>query len=103
MVRKATFKPEELFAFWNYDQYPYVLGGTITEIDDSGLVQTKEYGQGTRFKPVKILPVTSGRALSVKLKHLGEEYKTAQKQLHEMMMKELAALMPEAVDRVRKP
>lgn len=51
---------EKLYAFWSYDQFPYVLGGTVTKMFDDGTVETKEYGQGSRFTPIKIVPLKAG-------------------------------------------
>ena len=57
------FIDRELFAFWQYDTYPYLLGGTITQMDDQGRIETVEYGHGNWFRPVKILPVKAGQEL----------------------------------------
>lgn len=51
---------EKLYAFWRYDQFPYVLGGTVTKMFDNGTVETKEYGRGSCFTPIKIVPLKAG-------------------------------------------
>jgi len=51
---------EKLYAFWSYDKFPYVLGGTVTKMHDDGTVETKEYGQGSCFTPIKIVPFKAG-------------------------------------------
>ena len=50
-----------LFAFWRYDQYPYVLGAPVTKMDDEGRVYVPDY-QGW-FTPIKILPLQKGKKL----------------------------------------
>lgn len=50
---------QELYAFWRYDQFPYVLGGTVTKIHDNGTVEIKEW-QGFCFTPIKIVPLKAG-------------------------------------------
>ena len=61
---------KNLFAFWKYDQFPYLLGGTVTKLTDEGWVETIEYGPGNRFLAVKILPVGAGKKLNEKLRRM---------------------------------
>ena len=63
-----------LFAFWSYGSYPYVLGGTVTRMREDGYVETKEYGPGAWFKPVKLLPLDAGKELNAKLRALDANY-----------------------------
>jgi hypothetical protein len=70
---------QELFAFWRYDTFPYVLGGTVTKMLPSGRVETVEYGPGHSFMPIKILPRADGAALWQKLENLRSEYIAADK------------------------
>ena len=53
---------QTLYAFWKYDQFPYVLGGTVTKMNGDGSVQIKEYGNSS-FNPVKILPLEDGKKM----------------------------------------
>lgn len=86
---------DTLFAFWRYDQYPYVLGGTVTEIEDNGAVWVKEYAR--YFKPIKIMPEASGKALLAELKALEQEYLGAQKKALAEAKRLLKEVMPEAL------
>lgn len=56
---------EKLFALWKYNGYDYetLLGGTVDKIREDGYISTKEYGPGNYFKPVKILPLETGKKL----------------------------------------
>ena len=56
-----------VFAFWRYDQYPYVLGGVIDRINDKGLVRVPSYGNGW-VTPIKMMSVKAGEALLDALK-----------------------------------
>lgn len=67
---------QELYAFWEYDLYPYLLGGTVTQITSTGAVKTKEFGNSL-FRPIIILPLESGIQLANKLKELDSEYRKA--------------------------
>lgn len=90
---------QDLFAFWPYDYFPYVLGGTVTKIHDNGRVEIKEYGSGYSFEPIKILPYKAGLALYQKVKLLKEEYEKTSRDLREKKEKELVCMMPEAIPR----
>lgn len=46
---------QRLFAIWKYKGYPGFLCGEITKFMPSGLVETKEYGIGNNFTPLKII------------------------------------------------
>lgn len=69
MAKKKTKDVQEvsgLFAFWRYDQYPYVLGAPITKMDDDGKVYAPNY-QGW-FTPIKLMPLKKGKELLDALK-----------------------------------
>lgn len=63
-------------AFWKYDQYPYVLSGTVAGVPPSNTnaVETVEYGKGWHFKPIIILPDDEGKVISDKLCELRAQY-----------------------------
>lgn len=74
---KPGYKDQVLYAFWDYDICPYILGGIITEFTDSGNIRAKGY-DGMIFKPIAILPGEAGsRALS-KIKILSAKLRTAE-------------------------
>lgn len=73
---------EGYYAFWNYDTCPYLLGGEITQMRDNGRVETKQYGKGHFFMPVKILPAEQGKKLLAELDRLRADYYVAQKAFH---------------------
>lgn len=63
-------------AFWRYDQYPYLLHGTVADVSgstavaayhDGWSVHVEEYGVGTRFLTSFILPPEPGRMLAQRL------------------------------------
>lgn len=64
-----------LFAFWEYDKFPYVLGSEVLDMRPDGRVEVKGYA-GFAFKPIKLLPLAAGRELCEKLGVLEEEYLT---------------------------
>ncbi len=88
----------KLYAFWNYDTYPYLLGGPIVKVRDNGYVTTENYGPGYSFWPVRILTLKAGQLHHAKLKKLEAEYKEAQKAFNlewkrkaELLAKEIGA------------
>ena len=86
---------DNFYAFWRHDHFPYLLGGTVTKMDERGRVQTDQYGVGSWFCPVKILPLRAGLALHAKLRAATEDYRLAQARLHVAAMAEIVALVPE--------
>ena len=91
---RRDLKSAKLYAFWRYDKYPYVVGGTITVMRENGWVECKEYGPGHCFKPLIVLPVEAGRALRKQLDSLDEGYREAQKKLHDEWMTKALAVHP---------
>lgn len=83
----------ELYAFWRYDLYPYVLGGEITKIKDDGRVETVGYGPGTTFKPFLILPLLPGRKLMMSIKELTREHDDAFQSFNKEWKLKLAKLI----------
>lgn len=63
-------KKQQLYAFWSYDQFPYILGGTVAKINDDSTVETKEYGPGYCFTPLKIVPLKAGMIIKQDLEKL---------------------------------
>ena len=68
---------KNLFAFWKYDTFPYVLGGEISDINEKGLVYVDSY-QGW-FKPILILPLDEGVRRNIKLNAIAKEYEEESK------------------------
>jgi len=62
---------DRLVAVWP-SEYSY-LGGEITKMYDDGKVETKNFGPGFRFTPVKILPYAAGMVFLTKAKQLDGE------------------------------
>ena len=63
-----------LFAFWAYDQYPWLLGGHVTRVRYDGNVETREFGTGHWFHPVILLPEAEGEKWKAKLDRLEREF-----------------------------
>jgi hypothetical protein len=70
------------YAFWTYDLFPHILGGTITKMRDDGSVETEEYGKGRYFKPMKVLPGHIGKELNEKIRALAKERDRALKEFN---------------------
>lgn len=57
------------FAFWQYDQPPYVLGTeTDGKRDTEGRVEIPSYGNGARVKPMKVMEAERGRMILTEIK-----------------------------------
>lgn len=60
---------QDLFAFWSYDLFPYVLGSPVIEILEGGLVRVEGFGRGT-FRPKVLLPRLEGERLYAQIQAL---------------------------------
>lgn len=59
------------FAFWEYDQPPYVVGTeTDGKRDKDGTVSVPSYGANARVKPLVMMDAVKGRETLNKLKQL---------------------------------
>ena len=95
-----------MFAFWRYDQFPYVLGGPVVGGPDStGLVQVKGYATerpdgtygGGWFMPLLLVSVESGEQINKQLEGIRERYRAAQARTTKTFEKELAGMVPPAL------
>jgi hypothetical protein len=73
-------KNQTLYAFWDYDQCPYMLGGEVVKFIEGGKVHAKGYGTMC-FKPIAILADDDGLKAINTLRDLRVRY---DKQLREL-------------------
>lgn len=69
-----------VYAFWQYDQYPYMLSGQITSYDDrydNVWVKVRGYGN-SRFTPLKLIAGDRGEAFHNLREKLCADYRQAQ-------------------------
>jgi hypothetical protein len=84
---------QPLFAFWRYTNFPYLLGGTVTKLNDNGSVETLEYGPGNCFQAVKMLPLDAGKKLLSQLRDMQRERGKALNDLYIKWDKKLCVLL----------
>jgi hypothetical protein len=84
-----------LFAFWSCAEFPYLLGGTVVRIGDSGNVETIEFGKGSWFTPVKILPLEAGKAAQAVLRKLQKEFASDMQQVSDEYQRRARKLYPD--------
>lgn len=65
----------KLYAFWKYDIFPEICGGEVIKVDEEGNVETKEYGTNCWFKPGKLISLTEGKKIRLKLDNLKTRYR----------------------------
>ncbi len=68
----------KLYAFWENDTPPYLIGGEVEKILEDGWITSKNF-VGYKFKPVKIVSFDVGLELKEKLNKAYNEYETARK------------------------
>lgn len=84
---------KKLYAFWKYDTFPYVLGGEIKDMDETGLVYIESYQ--ARFRPILILPLEEGQRIHDKIKRVEALYKYEMKELIKAKTDEIRKICPQ--------
>lgn len=77
------YQPEEQWAFWHYDLFPFTLGGLILSKHESSEGYYKIKGYDRYFRPFAIVPGEAGRSLKSNLDTIRSEYRAAEKALSE--------------------
>ena len=80
MPKTAIKNKQVLYAFWDYDLCPYILGGIVTEFTGEGHVRAKGY-DGMAFRPIAIIPDENGKRALARLQELRNEYAEKEKAL----------------------
>ena len=88
-----------LYAFWKYDEFPYVLGGTVLTFLEDGDVTVRGH-KGMAVTPVKIVPWAAGVELHAMLNGVKEEYRQAQQKILEDALRKLDKAAPWATGKV---
>lgn len=57
--------PQNLYAFWEHEDYPFVLGGEVSSFTPDGRAMIPSYQ--TSVNPVLILPLAEGKLLQGRL------------------------------------
>ncbi len=73
----------KLFAVWDYDQFPYILGDEVKELLQGGYISTKSYGAMT-FKYKKLYPLKEGKKKYAEILRISAVYAEQSKTLHDM-------------------
>ena len=98
---RAKLKMTDRWAFWEYDQYPYVLGGVIDEAATTRRNTNRRHGGrdvaviasygGSAFYPFAIVTGLAGARLQADLEEMHENYYVAQKALGKVYRDKLTA------------
>lgn len=70
---------QTIVAIWKYDLYPYFLCGEVNKFLPKGYVETKEYGEGYRMKPLKIIWGTFAHTFKYRMEKLQKDEREARK------------------------
>lgn len=82
-----------LMAFWEYDHFPYCLGGGIKQFTNTGNVTVVGY-DGMVFKPFMIVPYAAGLELQEKIKAVEQTRSADIRAVETKHNKALASLLP---------
>jgi hypothetical protein len=83
---------QELYAFWKYDLFPYVLGGEVNEIKDNMRVTIKGR-EGYIYSVFTILPREQGLLIQERLDKLEKSY-DEKKELLNKYLKLVSEILP---------
>ena len=83
-----------LVALWRYDRFPFVLGGHVTNRDESGSVVTREFGRGNYFKPFRLVPASAGEKSLEALAKIRGEHEAAQRAFNKEWSAKLRKAFP---------
>lgn len=87
-------RKQEFYAFWEYDQFPFVLSGrAVDRTDKRGYIQVEGY-DGLRFKPLRVIAGSRGRDLSEQLSQLRDDFRAEQRAVGQRFKKEALRLAP---------
>jgi len=64
----------DVFAFWKYDCFPYILGAKIKYLYSDGMIEPEGY-PGFKFYPIAFFPPSEGETILKLVKKLEKEYK----------------------------
>ena len=81
-----------IYAFWNYDQYPYVLGAEVEELKGEW-VKPKGYA-GFTFKHIHITDYESGVAIKDQLDYLKAKFERERLELSRNYRKQANKIAP---------
>lgn len=76
MPGKPNLEDQELFAFWGYDCFPWMLGARVVRFGKKGMVEPKGY-TGYMFRPRRVVLAEEGEPLWEKIQQLREEHAAA--------------------------
>ena len=83
---------QQLFAFWRYDKFPYLLGGRVAKFHAKGRIEAKGY-QGYSFHPILLVVNEEGEQLREALINLKEEKVREQAELDLKYIRKLEILL----------
>ena len=93
-------KKDKEFAFWRYDQFPYVLGAEVLDKkEEFGKLCIEAKGYETyRFYPLIVMPLDEGLLLQKKLDSLEEEREQTLDSIYKGFKARLKEIFPNALD-----
>lgn len=79
---------EKIWAFWEYDRYPYLLSGPVKRITDEGYATVDNYG-GATFRHNFVLNAKQGKSLQFELDVLEAKFSKEKEELTKIYKEKL--------------
>ena len=86
------------FAFWRYDQFPYVIGAKVKQIFKDGIIEPCGYG-GYTFRPIAFYSISEGQAIKDKLEDLIVKRSEMLCDINELFNNKIKSIFPKALDK----
>lgn len=88
----------KLWAFWQYDLFPYVLSGVVSTVrrdkERGHIVEIEGYGKGYWFKPLGIIKGKRGEDMAKALETLKAERRIALSAIDDGYHARIKSLLP---------
>ena len=92
-TKKDPQKVSDLFAFWPYDTFPFMLGARVVEMREDGRVVAEGY-TGLVFTPFKLMPREAGEKLWKQVETMRVDHRKAVSAVHAEWHAKLRDLVP---------
>lgn len=79
------------YAFWYYDQFPYITGGKVISTRSDGMVES--LGKGYFFHPIKIVSLARGLEIQRYLDKITAERKSELETLEKGFLQRIGLLL----------
>jgi len=101
MVDKVVKEKPTAYGFWEYDQFPYCVGGELSRLVPGRPGYWRWCNTGMITKPFTVMTLADGRRIDAKLKELKAQHRFAQIELTRGFVEQAAKVLSDIPGVVR--